>query len=171
MMKGPESGHIVDAVEIATWQVGKVQRILTEMAARHGLDACWPYPGAPGRYARIRIGKGQTKVMQMHRVVYAIKVGPVPARRVVMHNCDTIRCMNPQHLSCSTMGHNNIDMVLKGRCSFQRPEVQAKAMANRISRYHPRRLDTRRREAGHGCEHAYSAFLSSLQASVSVPMP
>lgn len=50
-----------------------------------------------------------------HRVYYAHYVGPVPAGMVVMHQCDTPKCVNPKHLQLGTHGENMWDRDRKGR--------------------------------------------------------
>ena len=78
---------------------------------------CWIWLGS----LRNRYGYGginiQGSVMLAHRVAYAAANGPIPAKAVVMHTCDTPLCVNPEHLKLGTVSNNMRDMYDKGRKS------------------------------------------------------
>lgn len=67
-------------------------------------------------------GYGTTKVagrtFYVHRLLYAIAFGYVPADKFVCHKCDNRRCMRPKHLFLGTAKQNHDDMVRKGRRWF-----------------------------------------------------
>lgn len=65
-------------------------------------------------------GKGSSGV-QAHRWLYAQINGPIPAGLVVMHSCDNMRCVNPDHLSLGTPKENTQDMIRKGRAVWVAP--------------------------------------------------
>lgn len=56
-------------------------------------------------------GRGQ----RVHRVMWIISKGPIPAGLHVCHTCDVRRCVNPDHLWLGTNQQNITDMTLKGR--------------------------------------------------------
>lgn len=53
--------------------------------------------------------------MSAHRVAYEYFIGNIPPGLIVMHRCDNVRCVNPDHLSLGTPKMNSEDMVRKGR--------------------------------------------------------
>ena len=56
------------------------------------------------------------RYMLAHRVVLQIETGtPVPADKVVMHECDNPSCVRPTHLRVGTHAENMHDKVVKGR--------------------------------------------------------
>lgn len=64
-----------------------------------------------------------------HRYVAEHTLGPV-AGHVVMHDCDTPRCVNPRHLRIGTQKQNIQDRVQKGRNGACRGESAPWAKLN-----------------------------------------
>jgi hypothetical protein len=64
-------------------------------------------------------GYGQSsfrgKGCRLHRKVYEITKGPIPAGHDVCHSCDVRRCINPKHLWTGTRKDNLVDCLKKGR--------------------------------------------------------
>lgn len=58
---------------------------------------------------------GQTE--DAHRASYRMNKGEIPKGYVVMHSCDNMRCVNPNHLTASTYGANLKDAYNKGHAS------------------------------------------------------
>lgn len=50
-----------------------------------------------------------------HRVIWYEIYGPIPARLVVRHTCDTPPCVNPEHLIVGTHKDNSADRRDRGR--------------------------------------------------------
>lgn len=89
-------------------------------------SGCWYYMGIlnPGGYGGIcfrgrRIG--------IHRAMYQVAIGPIPAGMDVCHKCDVRCCINPNHLFVGTRRENLADMDRKGRRVPPRGERHAKA--------------------------------------------
>lgn len=85
-------------------------------------DECWLWMGAKSAY-----GYGQLSIddrtVYAHRLVYEREVGPIPEGMVVMHSCDNPPCVNYLcHLSIGTERDNKLDMISKGRASWQKRE-------------------------------------------------
>lgn len=64
---------------------------------------CWLWTGGHSWYGAIRIGR---KVLRVHRVVYELLVGPIPAGLVLDHLCENKLCVNPDHLEPVTQSEN-----------------------------------------------------------------
>lgn len=81
---------------------------------RRGEDECWPCKYKQNNSGHCRINIGQ-KYTQVHRFVYEITRGPIPAGMIVCHSCDVPHCCNPKHLWLGTIKDNVHDMLQKGR--------------------------------------------------------
>lgn len=61
---------------------------------------CWLWTGPTNE-----AGYGtSTNGKLVHRLVYEILVGPIPARRVLHHDCRVRHCCNPKHLIAMDRG-------------------------------------------------------------------
>ena len=57
--------------------------------------------------------KGRQQLV--HRVVWQLSRGEIPARMNVLHRCDNRACSNIDHLFLGTTFQNSLDMMQKGR--------------------------------------------------------
>ncbi len=53
--------------------------------------------------------------MLAHRVAYQMRYGLVGAEVLILHKCDTRRCINPEHLYAGTAKQNTNDMLRQRR--------------------------------------------------------
>lgn len=52
---------------------------------------------------------------RVHRLVWSLNFGEIPARHSVCHKCDRASCCEISHLFIGTTAENNNDMIQKGR--------------------------------------------------------
>jgi hypothetical protein len=117
-----------------------LQRILEKTeevpAPEHckGLGPCLLWKGAAFNhgYGQIRL---DGKLQLVHRVVYALRHGEVPAGKDVLHRCDVRRCLQDTHHFTGTHLDNMRDRTAKGR-GVTRPLPQdiAEACRERLVR-------------------------------------
>ena len=82
---------------------------------------CWLWTagragGNSGEYGSFRINNPRRKVYA-HRFSYELSHGPIPDGMLVLHDCDTPLCINPDHLRVGTTADNIQDKVKRGRAS------------------------------------------------------
>ena len=82
--------------------------------------SCWEWTAALcgkrteplNRYGIFTINKTH---YQAHRVSWMLTYGEIPKGKHVLHKCDNIICVNPEHLFIGTQADNNRDRTRKGR--------------------------------------------------------
>lgn len=97
-------------------------------SVREGLSECWEWIGARNHsnnpsaknfaYGYITIGGRRSHggaVERAHRVSWVMHFGLIPKGMNVLHKCDNVRCVRPDHLFLGTLCDNARDMVAKGR--------------------------------------------------------
>lgn len=81
---------------------------------------CWLWVRNPAcTYGRIK-RPGERIPSTVHRIVYELEIGPIPAGLLVCHKCDTPKCCNPGHLFLGTPKDNIDDMLGKFRGAGQK---------------------------------------------------
>lgn len=91
-------------------------------------DACVTWTGAVGKngYGKFRVGD---RVIEAHRVAYAILHGQVPAGMVLDHRgrdgfgCRKV-CVNPRHLEAVTTQENSSRSLVRGEQLFDISEPE-----------------------------------------------
>jgi len=71
-----------------------------------GVSACWPWLGRRTRdgYGLVEDPHGHTRYA--HRVMYGMRVSPIPDGMVIDHLCRMPHCVNPAHMEVVTSGEN-----------------------------------------------------------------
>lgn len=90
-----------------------------EKVDRRSPTECWLWTGATtyGGYGVIGLGR---RLVRAHRYAYEASNGPIDARLVIRHKCDTPACVNPDHLEIGTQKQNVGDMLDRGRANPRR---------------------------------------------------
>ena len=75
---------------------------------------CWIWMGSSQvrGYGKL-ISNG--KKISAHRASYSLYKGDIPKNMYVCHKCDTVSCVNPDHLFLGTQRGSMHDMIAKGR--------------------------------------------------------
>ena len=104
-------------------------RLHVEIDERTG---CWLWQRSvdQGGYGKIGVD-GRT--MKAHRVSYALFVGDIDEGMMILHSCDTPRCINPDHLSQGTHEENMREKVERGRAPRGEQHVAAKLTADDVA--------------------------------------
>lgn len=87
---------------------------------------CWLWTAgcfADG-YGTFRKG---SKMCRAHRVSWELAYGTIPPGQLVLHTCDTPRCVKPTHLFLGTDADNAADRDTKGRQPVVRGEAHGSA--------------------------------------------
>jgi hypothetical protein len=83
-------------------------------------SGCWLWIGATNGkgYGKIQQGRRGGIPLLAHRVSWELHRGPIPDGLMVLHQCDSPPCVNPDHLFLGTGLDNMRDMVAKSRHRF-----------------------------------------------------
>lgn len=91
----------------------EILRRLIDNAELNTENDCWEWTGgvfkSNGR-ACLSLGKRHLA----YRLMYVLQKGPTNGL-LVLHRCDNVLCINPEHLFLGTNKDNSTDMILKGR--------------------------------------------------------
>ena len=81
---------------------------------RRSFSECWPWTASLDSRGYGHIW-WEGKLRTASRVSWMINKGPVPPGRHVLHRCDNLICVNPNHLFVGSHEDNMADMAQKGR--------------------------------------------------------
>lgn len=89
----------------------QLERIWGKVAKGLG---CWEWQGS---LSGERYGAAYYKHQRWdaHRLIWTLENGPIPDGLCVLHRCDNVLCVRPDHLFLGTRGDNNRDAISKGR--------------------------------------------------------
>ena len=81
---------------------------------------CWMWTGARTSAGYGNFTTADRRNVLAHRYAFEQDKGPIQEGLVVLHECDTPACVNPNHLRCGTQWDNVQDMFDKGRHMSQK---------------------------------------------------
>lgn len=88
---------------------------------------CWNWVGGlVAGYGMLTINGSGSLV---HRVAYALWVGPIPPSETVHHRCGNRLCFNPEHLQLATHRENVGEMFARGAYERRINELEAQVAA------------------------------------------
>lgn len=75
-------------------------------------NGCWIFTKGSTPYGRLKMGG---VVQGAHIASWKLHGGKIEDGKILLHSCDTPRCVNPAHLSVGTHSENAADKCKKGR--------------------------------------------------------
>jgi len=80
-------------------------------------SGCWLWIGPvfPRRGGYGAFSAGPFIMQRAHRVAWQLYCNPIDKAQHVLHKCDNVSCVNPQHLFLGNQALNMRDKALKGR--------------------------------------------------------
>lgn len=110
---------------------------LERLSIPEPMAGCHIWLGSAERYGTLQ-AQGKTKLA--HRVAFECARGPIPDGMCVLHRCDNMLCINPDHLFIGTTAENSADMTSKDR--------QAKGIRHGMAKLTPDQVKAIRHEVG-----------------------
>lgn len=111
--------HSLDPNGYEAAQNMALRELLMHSRAVRSEKGCWIWLKTKNRKGYGVISWGRFR-FAVHRLSFAFHKGLIPQGFVVMHECDTPSCFNPQHLFLGTQHENMRDMKRKGRARHAR---------------------------------------------------
>lgn len=92
---------------------------------------CWLWIAATkGRgYGHMKVNG---KMVGAHRISYELYIGDLNNGDNVLHRCDNMKCVNPDHLFSGSCADNTRDMIAKGRVSLGEKLKQSKVSSKNV---------------------------------------
>jgi hypothetical protein len=104
-----------------------LQARIAERTTIDPLSGChiWEGTRSRGGYPRMSL---HGKTHALHRLLWTLRYGPIPAGLELCHRCDERRCINPDHHFVDTHQANMDDMRQKRRARLERAAADAKGL-------------------------------------------
>ena len=107
------------------------------------LGRCWVWTGAVAGKGYGRIGSGGRggHGLYAHRISWEMHYGAIPSGMSVLHRCDVMRCVRPEHLFLGTLQDNTDDKVRKLRHLYGQRHPMAKLNEQAVLALRARRVE------------------------------
>lgn len=120
------------AEKIAAAATPKRLKLFWAKISKDGPDGCWQWIGGTHKargYGMFCFGGFN---IVAHRVSWMLHYGPIPADTFVLHQCDNVLCVNPEHLFLGTNQDNYDDRDAKNRVAHGENAGGAKLKASDV---------------------------------------
>lgn len=95
----------LEMIYAKTKSVGKCREWLGAYFKGNGTGRAWEYPQI---YFKSKKWRG-------NRLVWILTHGPITREQLVLHTCDNMRCLNPEHLYLGDQRQNVRDTIKRNR--------------------------------------------------------
>jgi hypothetical protein len=110
-----------ELINLVTFHHGKTkslkQRFLEKVGKKRKNDCIhWNgYKSITSGHGVISIRlNGKSYMYKAHRLAYQFYINEIPKGKLVLHNCNNVKCVNPYHLRIGTQKENVLDRIKDG---------------------------------------------------------
>lgn len=119
MKKGqPRAPQIPSTVPLEEAKRLVLLKVLPKITVSEG--GCWVWQGWCNPQWEYGHTYWRGKNWAVHRLIWTVMRGEIPAENILCHRCDNPPCCNPEHLWLGTDHENHIDKTRKGRHHYDK---------------------------------------------------